>query len=118
MGHSTATTKNGFNSRLTPADEKNFKAFRTLLALDDIEVFSSDDFRRYGLDRFVADPQHGIGAFFGKLKVNGLAEPVGHMASEITSNNRRENKTYRFTIKGKTYLVNVKQESLAVGVSP
>ena len=107
-----------FDSHLTPLDERNFKAFRTLLTLDKLTEFSSDDFRRYGLDRFIADKAHGIGVFFGKLKANGLVERVGYVRSELASNHGREIKTYQLTPKGKTWHVTVKQETLAVEASP
>ena len=85
-----------FDSRLTSKDELNLKAFKTLLEKDDITVFSSDDFRRYQLDRFINDPQHGIGAFFCKLVKNGKVKHVGYKASDLESNHSHTIKTYRW----------------------
>jgi hypothetical protein len=85
-----------FDFRLTSKDELNLKAFKTLLEKDGITVFSSDDFRRYQLDRFISDKQHGLGAFFSKLVKNGLAEHVGYKASELVSNHTRTIKTFRW----------------------
>jgi hypothetical protein len=85
-----------FDYRLTSKDESNLKAFRTLLKMDGIEVFCSDDFRRYGLDRFIKDTQHGLGAFFAKLAKNGLVECVGYTRSELVSNHGHTIRTYRW----------------------
>ena len=87
-----------FDFNLTSQDEKNIKAFHTLLKMDKILEFSSDDFRRYGLDRFIRDPQHGIGAFFAKLKKHGYIQETGFTRSMITSNNMH---TIRLYIWGK-----------------
>jgi hypothetical protein len=81
---------------LTDKDQQNIKAFRTLLKMDNIEVFSSDDFRRYGLDRFIKDTQHGIGMFFAKLKKNGLVEHVGFTRSQLASNHSHTIRTYHW----------------------
>jgi hypothetical protein len=88
-----------FDFRLTSLDEKNIKAFRTLLKMDNIEVFSSDDFRRYGLDRFIRDPQHGIGTLFAKLKKNNIVEHIGYKNSEVVSNHGHTIKTYRWRVE-------------------
>lgn len=85
-----------FDYTLTPKDQHNITAFKTLLKLDNIEVFSSDDFRRYGLDRFIKDTQHGIGAFFCKLAKNGLVDRVGYTRSELASNHGHTIRTYRW----------------------
>jgi hypothetical protein len=85
-----------FDFRLTSKDEQNIKAFKTLLKLDNINEFSSDDFRRYGLDRFIKDTQHGIGAFFAKLKKNGLVEETGFTRSQLASNHGHTIRTYRW----------------------
>ncbi len=85
-----------FDYRLTTKDENTLKAFRTLLKMDNIEVFSSDNFRRYGLDRFIKDTQHGIGTFFSKLVKNGMVEHVGYMHSDLASNHGHTIKTYRW----------------------
>jgi hypothetical protein len=85
-----------FDIRLTSKDEQTLKAFQALLKLDKIEHFSSDDFRRYQLDRFIPDKQHGIGSFFGKLTKNKLAIPYGFTSSQIESNHNRTIKIYRW----------------------
>ncbi len=83
-----------FDFRLTGEDEKNLKAFRTLLKMDSITEFSSDDFRRYGLDRFIRDKQHGIGGFFSKLVKNRIVEEVGFTRSTLASNHGRVVRIY------------------------
>jgi hypothetical protein len=83
-----------FDFRLTSKDEQTLKAFKTLLKLDNIEVFSSDDFRRYGLDRFIKDTQHGIGTFFAKLVKNRLVEHIDYIHSDLASNHGHTIKTY------------------------
>lgn len=93
------TSLGRFDFRLTSEDEKNIKAFRTLLKMDNIVEFSSDDFRRYGLDRFIRDPQHGLGSLFLKLKKNGLVEHVGYKLSELVSNHGHTIKTYRWRVE-------------------
>ena len=85
-----------FDYALSPQDEKNLKAFKTLLKMDNIEEFSSDDFRRYGLDRFIRDTQHGIGTFFAKLTKNKLVVTIGYTRSQITSNHGHTIRTYRW----------------------
>ena len=85
-----------FDYTLTAKDQQNLKAFRTLLKLDNIEVFCSDDFRRYGLDRFIVNTQNGIGAFFSKLCKNGLVERVGYTRSQLASNHSHTIRTYRW----------------------
>ena len=92
----TQATLSKFEFRLTSQDEKNIKAFRTLLKMDNIVEFSSDDFRRYGLDRFIRDTQHGIGSFFSKLKRHGLVDEIGFTRSEIVSNHSHTIRTYRW----------------------
>jgi hypothetical protein len=85
-----------FDFHLTSEDEKTLKAFRTLLKLDGITEFSSDDFRRYGLDRFIRDTQHGIGSFFSKLKHEGLVVEVGSVRSTLASNHSRTIRVYKW----------------------
>jgi hypothetical protein len=86
-----------FDFTLTDQDNKNLKAFRTLLGLDKITEFSSDDFRRYGLDRFIKDPQHGVGSFFGKLKHQKLIVQCGYTRSQIASNHGRQIRLYQWS---------------------
>ena len=85
-----------FDFCLTIGDEKTLKAFRTLLKVDGIIEFSSDDFRRYQLDRFIGDKVHGIGCFFAKLKHQGLVEEVGSVRSTLASNHSRVIRVYRW----------------------
>jgi hypothetical protein len=90
-----------------------------MMLLGDKEWFSSDDFRLHRLHlkcrlaecaypkhnpkhnrcklngelcRHVAmqDPAHEIGAYFARLKANGLVESPGDVASRVASNNRRK----------------------------
>jgi len=86
-----------FDFRLTSEDEKILKAFSTLLKLDDLTDFSSDDFRRYGLDRFIVDKVHGIGGLFAKLKHQGLIIEVGTIHSTLASNHSRTIRLYQWT---------------------
>ena len=95
-GNSLMGSNYDFDFVLTPLDEKNLKAFQTLLKLDNITEFSSDDFRRYGLDRFIRDPQHGIGLFFSKLCKNKLVETVSYTRSQVASNHGHTIRTYRW----------------------
>jgi hypothetical protein len=95
----TQTSLSKFDFRLTSLDENNIKAFRTLLKMDGKVEFSSDDFRRYGLDRFIRDTQHGIGALFSKMKKNGLIEETGFTRSEIASNHSHTIRTYRWRVE-------------------
>lgn len=96
MSRNEQKTLSVFDYMLTDKDERNLKAFRRLLELDHIEVFSCDDFRRYQLDRFIGDKQHGIGGFFAKLKKNGLVVEVGYIRSQVASNHGRMIRCYRW----------------------
>jgi hypothetical protein len=87
-----------FDFRLTSEDEKTLKAFRTLLKLDGITEFSSDDFRRYQLDRFIVDKVHGIGSFFSKLKHQKIAVECGQVRSQIASNHGRVIRVYKWKL--------------------
>ena len=58
-------------------------------------AFCVDDLRAYGLDRFFRDPEHDLGAFFLRLKVNALVEDVGDCYSLFASNNGRRIRRYR-----------------------
>jgi hypothetical protein len=60
------------------------------LTADHKEYWTSDDFRGYGLDKLMDDPQHEIGAYFAKLKFHGFVVAAGEEASAIESNNRRK----------------------------
>ena len=83
-----------FDFTLTQADLDLTTEF--MIHLGDKEYFCSDDFRAFGLDANFADPQHDIGAYFARLKANGVAEPVGEVPSEIDSNNFRKVDLWRF----------------------
>ncbi len=87
-----------FDFRLTSKDEQTLKAFKRLLELDNITEFSSDDFRRYQLDRFIKDTQHGIGTFFAKLVKNRMVNHVGYKASDLASNHGHTIKTYTWRL--------------------
>lgn len=85
---------------MTPKDHNLLRSFRALCRVDQLEEFCSDDFRMYGLDRFIADKQHGIGGFFAKLKVNGFAEEVGWRRSVKPENHGRRIRVYRWKVGG------------------
>jgi hypothetical protein len=87
-----------FDFCLSCQDEKTLKAFRTLLKMDEIVEFSSDDFRRYRLDRFVGDTQYGVGLFFGKLKHQKIVVECGQVRSKIASNHGRVIRLYRWKL--------------------
>ena len=61
-----------------------------------LDDFTSDTFREAGLDRGMQDPAHEIGAYFAKLKANGVASPVSEVASVIPSNNERRVDVWRW----------------------
>lgn len=67
-------------------------------------VYSMENPKRskcfYGKKRCIhlqmQDPQHEIGAYFARLKANGVASPVDEVASGIESNNRRRVDVWRW----------------------
>ena len=73
------------------------RTFHTLLKLDEKDTFTSDDFRMYGLDRYMKNPSKEIGMLFAKLKHNGYGETVGRTRSTKPSNNFREIKQWQFS---------------------
>ena len=79
-----------FNPSLTQLDKALTKAFMARLEADKKEYFGSEDFREYKLDKLLVDPAHEIGAYFARLKWNGMVEAVGEIPSEILSNNKRK----------------------------
>lgn len=85
-----------FDFNLTQADIDLTTEFMMFVAEEYKEYFTSDDFRRYGLDKRFTDPQHEIGSYFAKLKANGVVVPVGEEPSEIERNNKRKVDLYRF----------------------
>ena len=87
-----------FDMRLTRVDHDLVKSFRTLLRFDNKTQFSSDDFRLYGLDRFLnRDTIHSIGGFFARLQHAKLARVVGEKRSVMPSNHYRFIKVYEWT---------------------
>ncbi len=85
-----------FDPTLTQQDIELTTSFMIELAADNREYWSSDDFREYRLDLHFEDPAHEIGAFFARLKANGVAVPYGEVPSVIESNNRRKNDLFKF----------------------
>lgn len=85
-----------FDFSLTQADIELTTTFMIELAADNKEYWSSDDFREYQLDLHFTDPQHEIGAYFARLKANGVAVTYGEVPSVIESNNRRKNDLFKF----------------------
>jgi hypothetical protein len=82
---------------LTEKDHDLLRTFSTLCKIDGLLEFTSDDFRMYGLDRFIADKAHGIGGLFAKWKVNGKIEETGvWRRSMLPSNHGRMNRVYRW----------------------
>src|SRR3989304_5494099 len=79
-----------FNPSLTQLDKALTKAFMARLEADHKEYFNSDSFREYKLDKLLDDPAHDIGAYFARLKWNGMVEAVGEEPSIIESNNCRK----------------------------
>lgn len=86
-----------WQAKLTSTDRDLIKTFKTLLKIDGKHQFSSDDFRMYGLDRFLrGDTLHSIGGFFCKLLRNKLAVEVGRTRSKLPSNRQREIRVYEW----------------------
>lgn len=78
-----------FNYTLTIKDKALTKAFRARLERDNKEYFTSDDFRKYGLDKLMSDPIHEVGSYFAKLKFHWIIRRVGEKPSGINSNHSR-----------------------------
>ena len=85
-----------FDFSLTDTDIERTTMFMMRLSEDHKEFWSSDDFRGYSLHEDMTAPDKEIGAYFAKLKANGVAVPVGEVPSEITSNNKRKVDLWRF----------------------
>jgi hypothetical protein len=84
--------------RLTVRDHDLVKSFRSLLKLDAKTQFSSDDFRMYGLDRYLdRDTAHSVGGFFARLQHNKLAHVIGEKRSVMPTNHFRIIKVYEWT---------------------
>ncbi len=86
-------------SEFTPRELDLAKSFFGLLRSDGKRVFTADDFYEYGLDRYLSDPAHMVGALFRKFKMNGLCVEAGHLHSTRPSNNGRELKLWRIVEK-------------------
>lgn len=85
-----------FDFSLTQADIDLTTEFMIRLADDHHEYFSSDLFREYRLHERFNNPAKEIGAYFMRLKANGVTVPVGELPSEIPSNNKRKNDLFRW----------------------
>jgi hypothetical protein len=85
-----------FDFALTQPEVARTLEFKARLEADGKEFFDSDDFRNYGLDLWMVDPVHEIGALFAKLKAKGFITAVGETASEIASNNKRKVDLWRW----------------------
>lgn len=79
-----------FDFSLTDEDIELTRRFMIELSMHAREYWSSDDFREFHLDVNFTDPQHMVGTYFAKLKVNGVAVPYGEVPSVIQSNNKRK----------------------------
>lgn len=82
--------------QLSTRDLDLIKTMKTLLAFEHTTTFSSDTFRRFGLDRYFPDKQHGLGGWFARLKVNKKAVEVGWIRSSYPSNHGRLIRLYKF----------------------
>lgn len=85
-----------FSFAMKPLDHDLFRSFQTLCKLDGKTQFSSDDFRMYGLDRFLRDTKHGIGGLFAKWKHHNLIRQVGTTRSKIAANHMHLIRVYEF----------------------
>lgn len=89
------TQQYAFNIKCSAHDFDLYKKLWVLLSAQKKNTFSSDDFRAFGLDRFIEDTQHGIGSLFLRWQINKLIEPVGYVCSKMASNHGRRIKLYR-----------------------
>ena len=86
-----------FDFSLTEKDRDLLRSFKRLLELDGKTEFSSDDFRMYGLDRFLKDKAHGIGGLFAKWKHQRQIVDTGKTKrSVLPSNNLRRISVYKW----------------------
>ena len=91
------------DKQFTDKEKDLVKSFKALCKIDQQgwnDRFSSDTFRMYGLDRFIADKAHGIGGFFAKIVANRLVEQVGWERSDLPSNHGRMVRVYRWKNEG------------------
>jgi len=85
------------NLDLKPIDHDLIKTFKTLCKVDGKTEFSSDDFRMYGLDRFLrGSSAHAIGGFFARLIHNRVIRQVGWKRSSLPSNRLRKIRVYEW----------------------
>ena len=85
-----------FDFAMSTKDQDLLRSFRTLLKVDGKTEFTSDDFRMYGLDRFLADKQHSIGGLFAKWKHHKHIEDTGATKrSVLPSNHMRRLSVYK-----------------------
>ena len=80
-----------FDFTLTDSDIELTRQFMIYTEEHGIKYFTSDDFRKAGLDRAFAHPETQIGTYFSKLAYNRVAVFVGELPSKVPSNNRRRN---------------------------
>ncbi len=83
-----------FNYELSLNEQDLAKHFLALCRMNRLSQFSSDDFRMYGLDRFMKDPQHEVGSLFAKMQHARMIKPVGRKRSVLESNHIREIRVY------------------------
>ncbi len=84
--------------QLSKSETEITKTFRTLCKIDKKATWSSDDFRRYGLDRFLFGKKQGaVGGYFRKLLVQKLIVEVGRVRSVIPANHFREIRLFKWT---------------------
>jgi len=80
-----------FAEPLTPQEYFLLLKFRTLLNAEGKQTFTSDDFRAYGLDRFLTRPDKMIGSTFLHWKVLDFTEATGKwVCSKLASNHGRK----------------------------
>lgn len=84
-----------FETKLNSKDWDLYEKLWVLLKAQKKNTFSSDDFRGFGLDRFIEDTQHGIGSLFLRWKINKLIEEIGFVHSTLDSNHGRRISLYR-----------------------
>jgi len=85
----------------TPQEKDLANSFFKLLSLDGKKVFTADDFFEYGLQRYLSDPAHMVGALFRKFKLHGLCVEAGHLRSTRDSNHGRELKLWKVVEEAK-----------------
>jgi hypothetical protein len=92
----TQTSFSDYDFTLKPLDQNLYKTFKTLCRINHKTTFTSDDFRMYGLDRFLHDTAHGIGGLFAKWKHHQFIVEVGQKRSVLPRNNLRVIRVYKF----------------------